>query len=115
MVGGILQIFRGDWEAAISSFTRVLDNPKTRPSLKVDALLYRGMAKFKNGQNGYSDIADAEKIAPYDHTVARYLVMAQLTLEKDKASISKKLEQKSYLFNVNDVWLNKIRYWIKNE
>jgi hypothetical protein len=113
MVGGILQTFRGDWEKAINSFTSVLDNPKTRVPLKVDALLYRGMAKFRNGQNGYTDIAAAAELAPYDHTAIRYLIMAHLASNKDKTVILDVLEKKSFLFNADDAWLNKIRSWAK--
>jgi hypothetical protein len=113
MVGGILQVFRGDWEWAIKSFGRVLENPKTRTSLKVDALLYRGMAKFKNGENGYLDIANAAELAPYDSMVIRFLIMALLSNNKDKEAIEDVIEQKSYLFDDNDAWLNKIRKLIK--
>jgi len=110
MVGGILQVFRGDWEEAIKSFTNVLANSKTRVPLKVDALLYRGMLKYKNGQNGYSDIAAAAELAPYDSTVVRYLVMALLADGKGKDSIAELLKQKSYLFDANDEWLKKLHF-----
>ncbi len=112
MVGGILQVFRGDWEEATRSFTNVLANSKTRVPLKVDALLYRGMVKYKNGQNGYSDIAAAAELAPYDSTVIRYLVMALLADGKDKDAIAKILGQHSYLFDANDEWLNKMHFYI---
>lgn len=113
MVGGILQVFRGDWEKAIHSFTSVLSNPKTRVPLEVDALLYRGMAKFRNGQNGYKDIAAAAELAPYDHTAIRYLVMAHLAGIQDKNVVADILENKSFLFNSNDAWINTIRSWLK--
>lgn len=114
MVGGILQVYRGDWEEAVRSFNRVLDNSKTRVPLKVDALLYRGMAKFRNGGNGYPDIANAAELAPYDTTVTRYLVMASIVAGKSKDAIADILEQQSYLFVDGDKWLNKIHAWLED-
>jgi hypothetical protein len=113
MVGGILQVFRGDWQWAINSFTNVLENPKTRTPLKVDALLYRGMARFKKGGNGLSDIASAVELAPYDATAIRYLVMAQLANGEDKKTIAEILEQKSLLFGGNDHWLKQVRRFLE--
>lgn len=112
MVGGILQVFRGDWDWAIKSFTNVLNNPKTRIPLLVDALLYRGMTKFKNGGNGYADIAKAAELAPYDSTVTKYIVMALLANSSDKSDIAYILKQKTYLFNKNDEWLKKLHNFI---
>lgn len=112
MVGGILQVFRGDWEWAIKSFTNVLKNPKTRIPLRVDALLYRGMTKFKNGENGYADIAAAAELAPYDSTVTKYFVMALLANNSDKNGIADILKQKAYLFNQNDEWFKKLRHFV---
>jgi len=110
MIGGILQVFRGDWDAANRSFTNVIENVKTRVPLKVDALLYRGMVKYKNRQNGYADILAAAELAPYDSTVIRYLFMALLEDGKDKDEIEKLLERQSYLFDANDEWLDKMRF-----
>jgi hypothetical protein len=111
MVGGILQVFRGDWEWAIKSFTNVLKKPKTRIPLRVDALLYRGMTKFKNGENGYEDIAAAAELAPYDSTVTKYLVMALLSNNSSKDVIAHILKQKAYLFTENDEWLKKLSHF----
>lgn len=108
MVGGILQVFRGDWEWAIGSFTNVLENPKTRIPLRVDALLYRGMTKFKNGENGYADIATAAELAPYDSTVTKYLIMALLSTNSSKDAIADLLKQKAYLFAKNDEWFKNL-------
>jgi hypothetical protein len=113
MVGGILQVYRGDWEEAIRSFNRVIDNPKTRVPLKVDALLYRGMAKFKNSENGYSDVASAAKLAPYDATVTRYYVMALIASGSSKESIADVLEKQSYLFDDEDEWYDDIHSWLE--
>ena len=104
MVGGILQVFRGDWEWAKISFTKVLENEKTRTPLRVDALLYRGMTKFKNGENGYEDIAAAADLAPYDSMVTKYLVMALLANNSPRNVIANILKEKAYLFSKDDDW-----------
>lgn len=113
MVGGVLQVFRSDWEWAIKSFTNVLNNQKTRIPLRVDALLYRGMAKFKNGENGYGDIASAAELAPYDSTVTKYLVMALLVNNSDNTTIASILRQKAFLFNKDDEWFKKLRHFVQ--
>lgn len=113
MVGGILQVFRGDWEWAKKSFTKVLENPKTRIPLRVDALLYRGMTKFKIGENGYTDIAAAAELAPYDSMVTKYLIMALLANHSTKEVIADILKQKAYLFTKNDRLLKDLSQFIK--
>lgn len=114
MVGGILQVFRGDWEWAINSFTRVLENKSTRTPLRVDALLYRGMAKFKNGDNGYNDIAAAASLAPYDVTVTRYLAMALIASGSNKEKVRELLDNKAYLFARDDKWYKDINQHLKD-
>lgn len=112
MVGGVWQIFRGDWQQAQRSFTRVIENPQTRVPLMVDALLYRGMAKFKQGKIGLEDIKNAVKLAPFDYTALRYLLMAHLTLGTDKQHIASLVQANADLFPPRDPVLNKIKQWL---
>lgn len=112
MVGGILQVFRGDWQWAIKSFTRVLENPKTRIPLRVDALLYRGMAKFRNGGNGLKDIETAVNLAPYDVTAIRYLAMALVANGNDSEQIRKILHDNAFLFARDDDWYKKMHRYL---
>lgn len=113
MVGGILQVFRGDWEWARGSFTRVIENPATRVPLRVDALLYRGMVKFRLQEDGLEDILAATELAPYDLNAFRYLIMGRLSSNApDRIEIAKLLDQGSYLFSQDDEWLARIRAWL---
>ena len=108
MTGGLLQLFRGDWQAANSSFSRVLDNPVTRVPLRVDAYLLRGMVQFRQGKNGLADILAAAKLAPYDAGAARYQITAMLADGITLSEIRETLNQKRYLFDSNDEWLTQL-------
>ncbi len=114
MVGGILQLFRGDWQWAISSFTQVLENPNTRIPLRVDALLYRGMARFQNGGNGLDDITTAASLAPYDVTVTKYLAMALIANGINSDQIKQMLHDKALLFARDDDWYNKVHRYLNH-
>lgn len=105
MTGGLLQVFRGDWQAAHSSFSRVLDNPVTRVPLRVDALLLRGMVQFRQGKNGLADITAAAQLAPYDAGAARYQLSAMLAAGQSTSALRDTLKEKRYLFDSDDEWL----------
>lgn len=114
MIGGMLQVFRGDWDEAVSSFSGVLINRKTRTPLKVDAMLYRGMAETRRGGDGRADFAAAAELAPYDHMVTRYQVMGFIAINEDKTSILRVIDAKSYLFSPDDLWLKQVKDWLKS-
>jgi hypothetical protein len=113
MIGGILQVFRGDWGLAIRSFSNVINNPKTRTPLKVDAMLYRGMAKYRRGSDGRADFAAAEKLAPYDQMVTRYQLMGAIASNESSQTILDLIQAKSYLFSTQDPWLKQLTDWLK--
>ena len=114
-VGGILQYFRGDWDKTVDSFTRVLENPKTRTPLRVDALLYRGVAKERSGTSGRGDFTEAAELAPYDHRVVRYQVMAELASKADKCTVESLMSAKSFLFSPDDAWFQEINGWLESD
>lgn len=112
MAGGLLQLFRGDWQAAHSSFSRVLENPVTRVPLKVDAFLLRGMVQFRRGNNGLKDITRAASLAPYDAGAARYQLTAMVAARVAVADIRQTLQEKRYLFDNDDEWLKQLDSFI---
>ena len=115
MIAGILQVFRGDWDAAVRSFTSVLDNSRTRLPLRVDALLYRGMAKTRGGSDGRSDFEEAARLAPYDETVVRYRVMGELAAGgNDPAFVAKLLVDNDFLFSPEDPWIRQVITWARS-
>lgn len=111
-VGGVLQFFRGDWDEARRSFTKVVKNPKTRQSLRVDALLYRGVATVRSGGNGRVDFVAAGNIAPHDQRVLRYQVMGEIAMGGKKDTVRRMIAAKSFLFSPGDAWVRKVKAWL---
>ncbi|MDW4497408.1 hypothetical protein R5H30_05395 [Sulfitobacter sp. D35] len=105
MVGGLLQLYRGDWERAIESFSAVLDSPASRAPLKLDALLLRGMARFRDGGDGGADFARARDLAPFDRRAVQYAVMGHIARGDDLGAARTLLEEKAFLFSADDPWL----------
>jgi hypothetical protein len=118
VAAGIVRIFRGDFEGAISTFTRVLEIASTRTPLRIDALLYRGMAKERLGRSGREDFLQAYALSPFAQTTVRYLIMADLAaLARDPAAdaaallrerIRTTIEREGYLFAPDDPWLRQV-------
>jgi len=118
-VGGVVRIFRSDWHGAIGLFQRVLRNPSTPSSLKVDALLYQVFAKSKVGLDFEDEIQQVHALAPYSRSKVVYSVMARLerlsraleTREFDSTDrplidrIQNELTQSQALFSPDDPWL----------
>lgn len=107
MVGGILQVFRGDWSAADSSFERVIANPGVRAPLRVTALLYRGMARAQGSRDGMPAFREALRLAPYDRRAVQYAVMGLVARggANDQAEAGRLLADKAFLFAADDPWL----------
>ncbi len=106
-VGGMLQLFRGQWRAAERSFGLVLEVPSARVPTRIDALLYRGMARFRSGGDGLRDIQEAAKLAPYDRTVSEFLIVAYLAKGQVEAARNI-LKEQTYLFPEGDPWLSNV-------
>lgn len=127
-VGGIVRMFRGDWHGAIGLFKRVLRNPSTPSSLKVDALLYQVFAKSKAGLDPEDEIKQVHVLAPYSRSKVVYSVMARLerlsrvleTREFDPTDrplidhIQNELTQNQALFSPDDPWLVTITALLKD-
>jgi hypothetical protein len=113
MTGGLLQLFRGDWQAAYSSFSRVLANPVTRIPLQVDAYLLRGMVQFRRGENGLTDIVKAVELAPYDANATRYQLAAMLAVGAALPEVQQILSKKRFLFEPDDEWLQELERFIR--
>ena len=72
MVGGIVQVLRGDWDGAARNLENVIKNPATRAPLRLHALLLLGMARERDGGSGRDFFERALEQAPSDHRVVRY-------------------------------------------
>lgn len=106
MVGGILQVFRGDWEAANASFTRVIESAAARAPVRLDAFLYRGMAQFRMGGSGMESFDAAQALAPFDRRAVQYAIMGYLSLgtKESHAAGLNLLSEKRQLFSPDDPW-----------
>lgn len=115
LTGGLLQLFRGDWEAAHKSFTSVVNNKTTSVSNRIDALLYLGRVAALLGQKNFeSYFLQAENLAPNDRMIQRYKIMGMLHSNAKKSQILRQLKKKIYLFNQDDAWLVSLQSWLDN-
>lgn len=112
MTGGLFQVFRGDWQEAHSSFSRVLNNSVTRIPLKVDAYLLRGMVQFRRGKNGLDDFSQAVDLAPYDVGAIRYQLTGMLAAGSSLDTVKQILNEKRFLFEKDDEWLNNMENFV---
>ena len=115
-VGGLIRIFRSDWDGANHLFERVVKNPKSPTTLKVDSLLYQALAKIKAGHDATENIVLARQLAPFYQITAVYSVMAKLEALKKGGhaaeiktniihEIKEELARNEQLFLSDDPWL----------
>ncbi len=108
LVGGVMRVFRGDWEFAEKSFRQVLENPASRLPTRVDAHLYLGMILARTGStaDAIGHLEQAHAMAPYSRVAVQYLVQGYLS-EGSEASLalaSDALSKNQRLFPADDVW-----------
>jgi hypothetical protein len=121
-VGGIIRIFRGDWDGAQALMKRVVDNPNTRTALRIDAYLYWAMSLERRGISARDVIGKAYSLNRYSRTTVQYAVMSDLAAlarlsdnpvsGKEHAIIRDRIKQTigehAYLFPKDDAWLHQI-------
>ncbi len=71
---------RGDWQSSIKHSNTVISSKESSVSHKVDAYLYKGASKFRQGLNGIKDINSAKLLSPRSPVVAKYTIMANYLL-----------------------------------
>jgi hypothetical protein len=122
-VGGIIRVFRGDWEGAEALMHDVTSNPHAPNDLKTDALLYQGFATARQGHSPAALFARARELSPNARRVVVYAVMGQLAdyrqalasgadgakRETFLASIRHDLDGSRALFLDEDPWLVQTR------
>jgi hypothetical protein len=122
-VGGLIRVFRGDWEGVIVLMNRVILAPRAPVALKVDAWLYIALAHARQGQPFSDAIAKAQRLNPYSREVAVYAVMGEME-QAAKALREKRndfviadailrietiLQSNRNLFAADDSWLAQVR------
>ena len=120
-IKGAIRLMRGDWRGAENSFNKLLSNKKVTQNLRIQTLIYIGIAREKSGKDGSKQFQQAYNLNKLDRTSAAYLLMSRVALLKraqqlpsgDSFNESMRLLKKDYnkvkgLFPKNDAWLVKI-------
>lgn len=121
-VGGVIRIFRSDWDGAIDLFERVVKNPQAPTALKIDALLYEVLAKSKSGRDTEEHLQLAYRLSPFYRTTTVYSIMAKLeaiskvvnrpdsqkTVPTLIRQIERELNNNQALFLPDDPWLSAV-------
>jgi hypothetical protein len=74
--GGLLRIFRADWNGAGDLLRKVLQEQSTPSSIRIDALLYLGLTAEKQKRSGRKEIEQAYAMNPLSQASAAYLIMS---------------------------------------
>jgi hypothetical protein len=113
-VGGVIRIFRADWEGARDLFAKVIKNMHTPMHLRIDAHLYRAMAGAQLGLDVESDLAAAEKLNSYARRVVIFRAMSMLATYEGRGRagrcslldrIEKLVTEKNFVLLPDDPWL----------
>jgi hypothetical protein len=112
--GGVVRMFRKDYEGAKLLFQNVLKRTTTPTALRIDTLLYMGLASELRGQSGREQFEQAYSLNPLSHSSAAYLITGAFA-DHNRASEPAKareltriralLEDNQYLFPADSTWL----------
>jgi hypothetical protein len=118
-VGGIMRIYRTDWEGAIELFGNVIRNKETPTALRIDSYLYVIRAKSEIGQPADAEISAVLKLAPASKEAVQYAAMHYLARcvaatsstcnPADREFLARLPERYGPLFDDDDAWLAQIR------
>ncbi|MCP4368623.1 MAG: hypothetical protein GY797_11015 [Deltaproteobacteria bacterium] len=109
--GGLIRIFRRDWEGADELLERVIKNVNTPSIIKADCFLYKAYAKERRGLSGAEDIKRAFSMNAYYRPTVEYKIMSLLTeLKRKYLDMSMSLE----LNKMDSSSIGKVYMEIKN-
>jgi hypothetical protein len=118
-LGGIMRIYRTDWEGAIDLFGNVLKNRNARTALRIDTFLYVIRAKSEIGTPADAEIAEVLRLAPASKEAVQYVAMHYLARcvarsgpackPADQDFLAGLPEKYGRLFGDGDPWLAQIR------
>ena len=120
-VGGLIRIFRSDWQGASSLFQKVIRHRNTPNELKVDAYLLLGLANAKRGKSSLEQMRAAYELNRYARRSVQYWGMScfdefnragRTTSDGERQRLLLKelknlIQNHRYLFLSTDPWLNK--------
>ena len=122
-IGGLIRVFRGDWQGAIDLFKKVIEMNAISSSLKIDTYLYLALLKEKLGYSGKNEVDKAYKLNPYNKTTTYYSLMTYISELKSILGrygdrkrkikliekIEKYLDRNGFLFPKNDPFILSIK------
>jgi hypothetical protein len=118
-LGGIMRIYRTDWEGAIELFGNVLKSKSAPTALRIDSYLYIIRAKSEIRQPADTEVNEVLALAPASRQAAQYVGMYYLARcpsltgrgcrPVDRQFISRLPEKYGPLFEPDDRWLMQIK------
>ena len=125
-VKGMVRLLRGDWRGCLEDFAAVLSNANIPQNLRIDALLYTGLAKEKTGESGRQEFERAYQINRLDKSTVSYLLMSRIAdiVRARRRNDEKRIDVSIHkfreavkstrvLFAENDKWFQKIESFLK--
>jgi len=116
-VGGLLRLFRGDFERAATDFSSLAADARCSTTVRVDSLLLLASLKARNNQGGGEEIDRAKSLNPHLQSVAIYETMvafsasasARTEEQKNRARGARNIAIERYraLCGRDDAWLAK--------
>lgn len=119
--GGLIRLFREDWQGALDMFTEVVSNESSPTAIKIDAYLYMAIAasKLKKDDDSFVFLTLAYRLNPYYKMTTKYLCMSYLSqianhpraegVQSNIASLRQLLNQNRALFANNDPWIAQVQ------
>ena len=112
--GGLLRLFRADWNGASELFRNVLNRDSTPTTIKIDSLLYLGLSEEKQQRSGRREFEQAYALNPLSRSTVSYMIMCGFSEYLRTASDMKKkaairrigdlLEKNRFLFDEQSSW-----------
>jgi hypothetical protein len=121
--GALVRLLRQDWLGAKDLFLKVVNDPNTPATVKIDSYLYLAVAEDKSGGDPHSWLRKAYKLNPYSKTVIQYICMSHLAAlsrmnEADRSGnkgndqrrlLNQVLESTQPLFPSDDAWITAVK------
>ena len=118
-LGGIMRMYRTDWEGAIELFGNVLKNKSTPTALRIDSYLYIIRARSEIRQPADTEVNEVLALAPASRRAVQYVAMYHLARcpaltspgcrAFDREFIARLPDKYGPLFEPDDQWLMQIQ------
>jgi hypothetical protein len=124
-VSGVVEYYRGDWGGVLTQMDKVVSNEASSTELKIDALIYEAVAKYRSNQIGKAELRRALELNEFSARTIRYMVTALIYEASisppgspERQSLAKEatklLAEKQYLFASTDEWTRNASYCLEH-